>query len=294
MELDEIDHHQADGVVEIVLDRPEKLNAISARAGGTRDQILEVLARAEADESVGSVLLRGRGRAFSVGGDLAGNEPRETEAEHRAFLERAEVLHRRLRDSRLPIVAAVHGHCLGAALALVASCDFVLAATTASFALPEGRLGLIGASPLVPIIGRQWAKFMILTGEPIGAEQARELGLVLSVEPDDELVPRARDLARRLARLPREAVALNKRAVDAVADASGDAAGRDAGLAHDTATLTAGARAQAPDGRTFREILAAEGVEGLKRARAQQYVDPWLGARQAPSADGADEEGEDR
>jgi len=149
----------------------------------------------------------------------------------------------------------------------------------------------------VPIVGRQWAKFMILTGEPVGAELARELGLVLSVEPDDELVPRGRDLARRLARLPREAVALNKRAVDAVADASGDAAGRDAGLAHDAATLTAGARAQAPDGRTFREILAAEGVDGLKRARAQQYVDPWLGARPAASAASADEverEGEGR
>lgn len=281
MELDEISYHQADGVVEIVLDRPEKLNAISARAGGTRDQILEVLTGAEAADSVGAVLLRGAGRAFSVGGDLTGNEPRESEAEHRAFLERGEILHRRLRDSPLPIVAAVHGQCLGAAIALVAACDFVLAAANASFCLPEGRIGLIGASPLVPIIGRQWAKFMIVTGEPVGAELARELGLVLSIEADDELVPRARDLARRLARLPREAVALNKRAVNAVADASGEAVGRDAGLARDAATLAASGRASAPDGRTFREILAAEGVEGLKRARAQQYGEPWLGARTA-------------
>jgi enoyl-CoA hydratase/carnithine racemase len=279
LELDEIAHHQSDGVVEIVLDRPEKLNAISARPGGTRDQILQVLTGAEADDSVGAVLLRGEGRVFSVGGDLAGNEPRETEAEHRAFLERAEVLHQRLRDSRLPIVAAVHGQCLGAAIALVAACDFVLAAADATFCLPEGRIGLIGASPLVPIIGRQWAKFMILTGEPVGADRARELGLVLSVEADDELVPRARDLAHRLARLPREAVALNKRAVDAIADASGDAAGRDAGLARDVVTLAASARASAPDGRPFRDILATEGVEGLKRARAQQYGEPWLRAR---------------
>jgi enoyl-CoA hydratase/carnithine racemase len=279
LELDEIAYHQADGVVEIVLDRPEKLNAISARAGGTRDQILEVLTGAEADDSVGAVLLRAEGRAFSVGGDLTGNEPRETEAEHRAFLERGEVLHQRLRDSRLPIVAAVHGQCLGAAIALVAACDFVLAAANATFCLPEGRIGLIGASPLVPIIGRQWAKFMILTGEPVGADLARELGLVLSVEADGELVPRARDLAHRLARLPREAVALNKRAVDAVADASGDAAGRGSGLARDAVTLAASGRASAPDGRTFREILAAEGLEGLKRARAQQYGAPWLGAR---------------
>jgi enoyl-CoA hydratase/carnithine racemase len=285
LELDEIAYHQSDGVAEIVLDRPEKLNAISARAGGTRDQILEVLTSAEADDSVGAVLLRGEGRAFSVGGDLTGNEPRETEAEHLAFLERSEVLHRRLRESRLPIVAAVHGKCLGAAIALVAACDFVLAGADATFSLPEGRIGLVGASALVPIIGRQWAKFMILTGEPLRAELARELGLVLSVEADDELVVRARDLASRLARLPREAVALNKRAVDAVADASGDASGRAAGLTHDAVTLTASVRAAAPDGRTFREIIATEGVEGLKRARAQQYREPWLGARAAMEED---------
>jgi enoyl-CoA hydratase/carnithine racemase len=285
LELDEITYHQSDGVVEIVLDRPEKLNAISARAGGTRDQILEVLTNAEADDSVRAVLLRGEGRAFSVGGDLTGNEPRETESEHLAFLEQSEVLHRRLRDSRLPIVAAVHGQCLGAAIALVAACDFVLAGTDATFSLPEGRIGLVGASALVPIIGRQWAKFMILTGEPLSADLACQLGLVLSVEADDELVMRARDLARRLARLPREAVALNKRAVEAVADASGDASGRAAGLTHDAVTLTASVRACAPDGRTFREIIAAEGVEGLKRARAEQYREPWLGARAALEED---------
>ncbi|HEY3673245.1 MAG TPA: enoyl-CoA hydratase/isomerase family protein, partial [Acidimicrobiia bacterium] len=214
MELDEIAQHRADGVVEIVLHRPDKLNAISARPGGLRDQLLHVLDAAERDDDVGAVLLRGEGRAFSVGGDLTGNAPRETAAEHHEFLEQVDAFHQRLRASALPIVAAVHGHCLGAALGLVASCDFVLAAEHATFGLPEGRMGLVGAAPLVPIVGRQWAKFLILTGEMINADAARELGIVLTVEPDDELLPRARELARRLARMPREGVALNKRAVD--------------------------------------------------------------------------------
>ena len=120
MELDEIAEHRADGVVEIVLNRPDRLNAISACPGGLRDQMLQALDAAERDEDVGAVLLRGEGRAFSVGGDLTGNAPRETEAEHREFLERADQFHQRLRESPLPIVAAVHGHCLGAALGLVA------------------------------------------------------------------------------------------------------------------------------------------------------------------------------
>lgn len=263
-------------VLEIRLDRPEQRNPISARVGGTRDQILEALAEAEADGDIGCVLLTGAGSAFSVGGDLVGNKPRETAAEQSEFLEHAEEFHRRVRSARVPVVAAVHGYCLGAAVTLVASCDLVIASRDARFGLPEGRIGLIGATALVPVIGPQWAKFLILTGEMIDAETARSIGLVLTVEPDDELVDRARDLAARLARLPREAVLLNKRAVDAVADAAGAAAGRVAGQGFDGVTLSNSARAAAPDGRTFRDIIASDGIAGLKQARAAQYDTPWM------------------
>ena len=93
-------------------------------------------------------------------------------------------------------------------------------------------MGLDGVSPLVTTVGRQWAKFLIMTGELIDAHQARSIGLVLSVEPEEELLGRARDLCERIARLLREAVVLNKRTVDAVADASGDAAARVVALPH--------------------------------------------------------------
>jgi enoyl-CoA hydratase/carnithine racemase len=276
VEIDEISYHKSDGVATITLDRPDKLNAISARDGGTRDQILWALADAEQDDQIGSVVLRGAGRGFSSGGDVTGNARRETALEHLAFLERAEAFHLRVRQARLPVVAAVHGVCLGAALSLVASCDLVLAAESARFGLPEGRIGLVGAGPLVPIVGRQWAKFLMFSGEEISADVARQIGLVLTVELDDELHDRAGELARRLARLPREAVFLNKRAIDAVADAAGEAAGRLAAVLADSLTLANSGRAAAPDGRTFRDIIAAEGMPGLKAARAAQYDTPWL------------------
>jgi enoyl-CoA hydratase/carnithine racemase len=276
MDLDEIAYAKADGVAEIVLDRPAQRNPISARAGGTRDQILWALEDAEDDPDIGCVLLRGAGAAFSSGGDLTGNARRESAHEHHEFFEQAEAFHARVRDARLPVVAAVHGYCLGAALQLVASCDLIVASEDARFGLPEGRMGLVGAGPLVPIVGRQWAKFLILTGELIDAARAREIGLVFAVEPDDEHLERARDLARRLTRLPREASLLNKRNVDAVADAAGDAAGRVVDAAHAVITLSNSARATAPDGRTFREIIDTEGVEGMKIARAAQYDTPWL------------------
>ena len=275
--FDDISVSKAGAVIEVMLNRPDRLNPISARVGGTRDQIVQAITAAEDDPEIGCVLLLGAGRAFSAGGDVIGNEPRETPAEQIAFLEMSEACHRRLRAARLPLIAAVHGYCLGAAMSLVASCDLVIAAASARFGLPEGRMGLIGASALVPIVGRQWTKFLIFTGELIDAEAARELGLVLSVEPDELMLERARDLAGRLSRMPREAVLLNKRTVDAVADASGDAAGRIAALGYDAVTLTNGARAKAPDGRSFRDIVATEGIDGMKAAQVAQYREPWLG-----------------
>jgi enoyl-CoA hydratase/carnithine racemase len=105
---------------------------------------------------------------------------------------------------------------------------------------------------------------------------ARQIGLVLTVEPNDELFERATDLCERMARLPREATTLNKRNLDAIAEASGDAAGRLASAAYDALTLTNSPRANAPDGRSFREILNSEGMQGMKKARAAQYESPWL------------------
>jgi enoyl-CoA hydratase/carnithine racemase len=264
------------GVVELVLDRPESLNAISGGPGGTRDQLVAALARAEADAGVGCVVLRGEGRAFSAGGDLTGNTPRELPVDDLRFLEASDAFHDRIRSSAVPIVAAVHGHCLGAALVLASACDLVVAGEGARFGFPEGRLGLVGASAIVPIVGRQWAKFLMLTGELVTARQAAALGLVLTVEADDRVHERARDLAGRIARMPREAVLLNRRTIDAVADAAGEAAGRVAARAADTVTASMAAHAAAPDGRTFRSILDQEGMAGMKDARRAQYDEPWL------------------
>ncbi len=276
MELTDISYSKSDGVAEIVLDRPDQRNPISARDGGTRDQILWAIADAEADKEIGSILLRGEGPAFSGGGDLTGNARRETLDEHTAFLKESDAFHRRLREASLPVVAAVHGFCLGAALSLVVSCDVIIAGDDARFGLPEGRIGLVGVSPLVPVIGSQWAKFLMLTGEMIDADLAQRIGLVLTVEPADELLERTRDLCRRLSRLPREASSLNLATVDAVADAAGEDERRHTGVHHDAITLMASPRATAPDGRTFREIIDSEGVGGLKKARAAQFDTPWL------------------
>jgi enoyl-CoA hydratase/carnithine racemase len=277
VELDEISYRVlGDGVAEILLDRADALNPISGRPGGTRDQIVHAIELAEADDDVSCLVLRGAGRAFSGGGDLTGNARRAGLDEDVQFLESVDAFHARVRTSAVPIVAAVHGYCLGAALSLAASCDLVIAAESARLGFPEGRLGLVGVSAVTPVIGRQWATFLMITGELITAEQARTIGLVLTVEPDDEVHGRADDLARRIARMPVEAVRRNRQTIDAVIDAAGAASGRHIAIGADALALGAAAGAAAPDGRTFRSILDSEGMEGMKAARAAQYTTPWL------------------
>src|ERR1700722_709193 len=195
-----------EGVAEVVLNRPGTLNAISGRSGGMRDQLVHAIGMAEVDPGIGCVVLRGAGRAFSGGGDIAGNERRERLEDDERFLQSAADFHDRLRRSDVPIVASVHGYCLGAGLTLAASCDLIIAGEGALFGFPEGRIGLAGATAVVPILGRQWAKFLIVSGELLNANPARWLGLVLSVERDEELNARTADLAARIARMPREAV----------------------------------------------------------------------------------------
>ena len=275
-ELAEVAYDVRDGVAHLVLNRPGQLNTISSRPGGTREQLLSALATAEADGAVGCVVLSGAGRSFSGGGDITGNPRRPRPIDDHQFIEAVDRFHQRLRTSTVPIVAAVHGYCLGAAVSLVASCDMVIAAEGARLGYPEGRLGLAGASAIVPVVGRQWAKFLMLTGELLTAQQARSIGLVLAVEPDDRLLERTHELAARIARMPRQAVLLNRRAIDAVADAGGEAAGRVAAIAHDAVTASMAADATAPDGRTFRAIIEESGIDGMKAAQRQQYVEPWL------------------
>jgi enoyl-CoA hydratase/carnithine racemase len=264
------------GVAHIVLNRPDKLNAIGAL---TREEIARALSEASDDAEIGCVLIRGEGRAFCAGGDLGrieGAPVPENLADNQRL--NAEIMHFNavIRGVRKPVIAAVHGLCLGTAMGFVAQCDFVVAADDTRFGLIEGRIGHPGATDLVPVIGSAWTKFLIYTGEMIDAWRAEAIGLVLTVEPADQLIARATDLAERLARMPREALGHNKAAIEAVLETSGRAAGRVAGREQDAITKTMSERARAPDGRLFGDILRSEGMAGMKAARALQYSENWL------------------
>jgi enoyl-CoA hydratase/carnithine racemase len=266
------------GVAHIVLNRPEKLNAMGVGRGSNRAELVDALELADNDDNVGAILVSANGRAFCAGGDLVGVAPAETALEHQRFIEQVVASNVRVRNVHKPTVAAVNGLCLGSGLGLMAQFDLVIAGHDARFGLIEGRIGHPGSTEIVPLVGAGWAKFLMLTGELIDARRAKEIGLVLLIEPADVLVERCLDLAQRLARMPREATQLNKASINAMVDAMGRSQGTAIGRSHDVATRTMSNVARSPDGRFFEEILRSEGVGAMREARDQQYGTPWLKA----------------
>lgn len=209
---------QANGVLTITLNRPEVLNAFNAEmAAGLRD----ALAVAARDARVRAVLLTGAGRAFSAGQDLAG-VPNDALGE----FDTGEIVRtqynpiiRGIRELEKPVVCAVNGVAAGAGANLAFACDIVLAARETSFIQAFCKIGLIpdssGTFFLPRLAGFARASGMALLGEKVGAEQAREWGLIWQVVDGAELMQRAGALARQLATQPTRAIGLTKRALNA-------------------------------------------------------------------------------
>ncbi|MFI6921230.1 enoyl-CoA hydratase-related protein [Nonomuraea spiralis] len=211
--LDRDDH-----LVTITLDREHKLNALDHP---TIDALLAALDRVEADDSVRAVVLTGAGRrAFSAGADipsLARSIEGGAERALREIVRRGQGLTRRIEEFPKPVIAAVNGLAYGGGCELVEAAPLAIAAEHATFAKPEIGLGFpppFGGSQRLPRhAGRKRGLEMILTGDPIPARRAAELGLVNAVVPEGELLAAARDLAARITRHAPTAVAACLRAV---------------------------------------------------------------------------------
>jgi enoyl-CoA hydratase/carnithine racemase len=218
-ELPTVELNVLDGVAVVLLNRPDRLNAVVPA-------LVEDLLRALG--SVGgtrAVVLAGRGRAFCAGHDL---KEQAAGGDSRARLERLQEVTRRIRALPQPVIAAVHGYAIGAGAEFALGCDLVLAAEDAVFAFPEVGLGLSvtgAASRLLPLLaGPLKAKELVLLGERLDAQSAHRLGLVNAVVPAAELMDRALAWASRIAGRPAAATTLAKRALDAGIEGALDAA----------------------------------------------------------------------
>lgn len=192
-------------VVVLTLNRPERLNALDYALIDALSAALDTL---EADDAVHGLIVTGAGdRAFSAGADI--REFRHSiragaGAAVREFCRRGQNLTRRLESYPKPIVAAVNGLAYGGGCEISEAMSLTIAAEDAAFCKSEIRLGLIpdfgGTQRLPRLVGRKHALDMILTGDPISAEQARAIGLVNRVVPKGEVVPEALRWLERVTR----------------------------------------------------------------------------------------------
>lgn len=205
-------------VVVLTLNRPDTRNMISAELV---DAIVESCAQLQADLSIKCAILTANGSVFCAGGNLQAMHRREhhfagNPAEIRAYYDAGvQRLARSFAALDVPVVAAVNGPAIGAGLDLALLCDVRIAADTARFAENFIRLGLVSAAGgswlLQRLVGPAVAAELTLTGDDFDAARARELGIVSQVVGAAELMPRARDIAARIARHPAHAIRMNKR-----------------------------------------------------------------------------------
>lgn len=208
-----------DGVARIVLNRPEARNALSR----TLVQELEAaLAAFEADPAARVVVLSGAGdKAFCAGADLKGAGDRGTTLQARESFGGLPRILETLARMRTPVIAQVHGWALAGGCGLAVGCDLVVASEDARFGLPEITLGLLPLIVMAPVLraaGTKRGLLLALSGEPVSAREALEMGLVSLVVPRAELEAKTTALARKLAAFSPAAVAIAKEAAATIQD----------------------------------------------------------------------------
>jgi enoyl-CoA hydratase len=214
----------ADGIVLITVNRPEKRNALNH---GVVTELGEAFRIATQDTAIRALILTGAGdKAFVAGADI-GELASVGAVEAERLSRRGQEVFRALETLRKPSVAAVNGYALGGGLELAMSCTIRIAAPEAKLGQPEVKLGIVpgygGTQRLPRLVGRGRALDMLLTGEPIDAAEAYRIGLVNAIAERTELIETAKQWARKVLANGPLAVALTMEAVDAGLDSGIDA-----------------------------------------------------------------------
>lgn len=211
MEFKKIEFSVTDGIASIVLNSPKNLNALNEPM---LDDLMVALDICADDEAVKVIVISGEGKGFSAGGDigmmLKGLESGEQKLG--AGVRKAGAVALKLRNLRKPIIASVHGPVAGAGFNFALLCDFRIAAENSKFIQAFVNIGLVpdmgGTFLLTRMLGAAKATELIMTGRPVGAEEALALGLVTQVVSLENLEEATMKLANRLSALP--SIALGK------------------------------------------------------------------------------------
>lgn len=206
MELQKLHYDAADGIAVITMDYPKNLNAIDEQMA---DELIYAVKTAENDQSVKAVVFKGSPKAFSAGGDIgyfyklikAGGEVNMD-----GLISKVGKVTDGIKKMSKMVIASVSGAAAGAGVSLALTADFIICAENAKFIMAFVNLGLVpdtgGTYLLVKELGEKRAMELCATGRPLPAAEAKELGLVYEVVPNEELDAATMKLARKFAAGP--------------------------------------------------------------------------------------------
>ncbi|MEW9671739.1 enoyl-CoA hydratase-related protein [Ammoniphilus sp. 3BR4] len=202
----------AEGAVGIItLNRPEVLNALNLKIV---DEIVEEMERMDRDDSIRVILITGNEKAFAAGADI---DEMADEKVISMLLKDQFTVWDRMSKINKPMIAAVSGFVLGGGCELMMSCDMVIASETTKIGQPEIKLGVMpgagGTQRLTKAVGKAKAMEMLLTGDPISAQEALQYGLINRIVPVEVYLQEAMKLARKIAVQPPVAARLIKKSV---------------------------------------------------------------------------------
>ena len=270
-------HELKDGILTLTLNRPEKLNALTP---DIYRSIGDHVIRAGEHDDCQVVVIKGAGRAFSSGFDLKLEVSRRTHAEKLHTLQNVANRARwAIWHSAKPVVAAIHGYCLGGAFELMLPCDFTIASEDCQLGEPEIRFGMGPAFMMVPwMTGHKRAKDVLLTGRRISAAEALDMGFVTSVVPLDALRDRTEQLAATLKAIPLAALAFNKKGINRAYETMGM-------VPHIDSWSETGAYLSyviQEEGSEFQQVLESNGSGAALKWRKERFGDkPWRNEEEA-------------
>ena len=203
------------GIATITINRPKALNALNL---DTVTELKDAIEKIAVDKADKVVVITGAGeKSFVAGADIK-EMATKTPAEGREWGQFGQNVFTEIENMPQPVIAAINGFCLGGGCELSCACDIRYAAENAKFGQPEVGLGITpgfgGTQRLTRVVGRGQAKELIYTGGMIGAEEAKAIGLVNKVVPQEELMPTVLKLAGKIAKNAPVAVQLSKAAIN--------------------------------------------------------------------------------
>jgi enoyl-CoA hydratase/carnithine racemase len=218
---------EQDGPILIAtLNRPDKLNALSAQ---TMSLFEKAVHQFRDTPELKVMLIRATGRYFCAGADMRSgdsgppaNSASAIREKHRLYLHGMHRIYDEMEHIEKPFVVAHHATCVGGGLEMSLSCDFRLAARSASYNFPEGKMGVLpasnGVSRLARIVGTHWSRYIIMANKQVSADKALIMGLVHEVYPDETFANDVMDFCRHLAEQNGEQMGAAKIAIELARD----------------------------------------------------------------------------